>query len=259
MKILGINGSYRGGRGQTAAFLDLLLSGASIGGADCESISLADFKINRCLGCNACHSEAHFLKCLYTDKDDVAGLFARISASDMVVYATPVYVFGISSLLKSFLDRLYSTSDVNQMRVTDSGLFFHHIDKAVCSKPFVSLVCCDNLEYQMPINARDYFRSFGRFMDARQAGELVRNACMFFRNVRQGEKQEDFPNMTKIYNAYQQAGYELATQGFIRPRTQKQANREVIPVPLFGWLKRFKPFKQAMVFQSKLYLSKITK
>jgi hypothetical protein len=187
---------------------------------------------------------------MYADKDDVAEIFSKIAVADLVIYATPVYVFGMSGLLKTLLDRLYWTSDVNEMRVTRSGLFFHHVNEAVCSKPFVSLICCDNLDAEMPKNARDYFRTYARFMDAPHVGELVRNGGRLFGHGH-GTAIERFPKIAEVYAAYKQAGRDLALAGRISPSTQRCANQEIISVPLFGLLKQLKPFKRVMVEKAK--------
>jgi len=247
MKILAINGSYRGEKGQTSAFLELLFSGAREAGAECEEIALSRFKINRCLGCNTCHNPEHYLKCVYSDKDDVARIFEKMAAADLLIYATPIYVFGISSLLKSFLDRLYGISDVYKMCVTQSGLMFHHVEQAICSKPFVSFVCCDNMEDLTPKNVQEYFRNFSRFMDAPRVGVLTRNCVRFFENAHKPEIKENFPKITDVTEAYKQAGRELAVLGRIQRRTQKRANQEIIPVPFFNFLKRVKTIKPFML------------
>jgi putative NADPH-quinone reductase len=250
-----INGSHRGDRGHTRHLIDLLFEGAQAAGAGCDVVTLARQKINRCLACNECHTPQHHLKCLYDGKDDVTKIFAKIAAADLVVYATPVYVFGISGLLKTFLDRLYSTSDVNEMRVTRSRLFFHHVDDAICSKPFVSLICCDNLDSEMPRNVRDYFRIYARFMDAPQVGELVRNGGRLFGYGHDPKAVERFPKIGEVYEAYRQAGRELALNGRISRPIQRRASQEIIPVPFFGLLKRLTPFKQVMAQRAKEMMS----
>ena len=40
--------------------------------------------------------------------DDMAGLKEQILASDMVVFVTPLYYFGMSAQLKTVIDRFYS-------------------------------------------------------------------------------------------------------------------------------------------------------
>ncbi len=146
--------------GHTRVLIDHLFKGATAAGADCEAVTLARCKVNRCLVCGKCHTSEHYLECLYSEKDDVAAIFAKIASADLVIYASPVYVFGVSSLLKTFLERFYSTSDVNQLRVTRNGLFFHQVDERICTKPFVSIVVCDNIDPETPKNACD--RRFSR-------------------------------------------------------------------------------------------------
>lgn len=251
MKLLAINGSYRGDKGHTRYLLDLLFQGAREAGAECGVVTLASHKVNRCLSCDQCHQNEHSLQCAYHDKDDVAAIFAEMAQSNILVYATPVYVFGVSGLLKTFIDRMYSTSDVNELQVTKSGLLFHHVDHSICSKPFVSLICCDNLEDEMPLNARSYFRTFSRFMDAPHVGELVRNGGKLARYGRDLERRKRFPRLEQVYNAYVQAGRELVHEGRIRPATQRTASQELIPVPFFRILKNLPQFKQAMFTHAK--------
>ncbi len=253
MKILAINGSYRGDQGHVGFLIDRLFQGATTAGVECQVATLAKLKINRCLACDECHTAEHYLKCLYADKDNVADVFAKIAAADLIIYATPVYVFGVSGLLKTFLDRFYSTSDVNQLRVTQSKLFFHHVDERVCSKPFVSLVVCDNLDAEMPRNASEYFRLFARFMDAPHIGELIRSGGRLFGYGRDPQAVKRFPKIRDVYVAYEQAGHELALNGRISVATQSKANQEIIPVPFFGLLKHLTPFKRVMVQKAQEY------
>lgn len=251
MKLLAINGSYRGDQGQTRYLLDRLFQGGREAGAECEIITLAKHRINRCLSCGECHESDHYLQCAYHDRDDVAAIFGKMTQADIIIYATPIYIFGISGLLKTFLDRMYSTGDVNNLQITKSGLLFHHIDHSLCSKPFVSLICCDNLEDETPSNVIAYFRTFSRFMDAPIVGELVRNGGRLAGYDRNPERRARFPRLADVYNAYVQAGRELAWDGRIRPSTQRSARQEIVQVPFFRILKNFSPFKPVMLKRAK--------
>jgi len=255
MKLIAINSSHRGDSGHTGVLIDRLFKGAIAAGADCRTVTLAKYKINRCLACGKCHGSEHYLECSYAEKDDVAAIFAGIASSDLVIYATPVYVFGVSSLLKTLLERFYSTSDVNQMRVTHSGLFFHHVDERLCAKRFVSLVVCDNLDPETPKNACEYFRTFARFMDAPHVGELARNGGRLFGHGHDSKAAERFPKIRAVYAAYEQAGRELALDGRISAATQRKANEEIIPIPFFSLLKHLTPFKRAMVRKAQEYFA----
>ena len=242
MKILAINASYRGEKGHTHFLIDKLFQGAVATGAECETITLAKLKINRCLACGHCHTVDHSLQCIHDDKDDVRAIFQKIAGADILIYATPVYVFGMSGLLKTFIDRINATGDTLNLRVSEKRLMFHHIDRAICSKPFVVLVCCDNLETETPKNVLSYFRTFSRFMDAPQVGILVRNGGRISGYGSDPDRPKRFPKILEVYAAYEQAGRELTREGRIRHGTQRRANQEIIPVPFFSLLKRL-PFK----------------
>ncbi len=255
MKLIAINSSHRGDAGHTRVLIDRLFMGATAAGADCEVITLAKCRINRCLACGKCHTSEHRLECVYAEKDDVAAILAKIASADLVIYATPVYVFGVSALLKTFLERFYSTGDVDQIRVTRSGLFFHHVDETVCSKPFVSLVVCDNPEPETPQNAREYFRTFARFMDAPHVGELIRSGGRFFGYGYDPRAAERFPKIRAVYAAYEKAGRELVLDGRISAATRRDANQEIISFPFFGLLKRMTPFKRLMARKAQDYFA----
>ena len=254
-KILAINGSYRGEKGHTHFLVEELFQGVRSAGGDCEEIVLAKHKINRCTACDQCHSPEHPLECAYTARDDVASLFEKMMAADLLIYATPIYIMGISGLMKVFIDRMNSTGDTRAFCITHSGLFFHHINPALCSKPFALLICCDNLDAEMPRSTLVYFRAYGRFMEAALVGTLVRNGGSISASRKTLSDASMQARLTEIHSAYRQAGEELATIGRIRHRTQNLANREIIPVPLFGLLKHFLPFKRVMVERAKELLT----
>ncbi|OGP52976.1 MAG: hypothetical protein A2Y65_05380 [Deltaproteobacteria bacterium RBG_13_52_11] len=253
MKILAVNASHRGDKGHTRFLINRLFKGATAVGATCEVVTLAALKINRCLSCGRCQTEETHLRCVYDDKDDVRGVFQKMAEADLIIYATPVYVFTMSGLLKTFIDRMYATGDIFDLRVSERGLMFHHIDRAVCSKPFVTLVCCDNLEAETPKHVLSWFRTFSRFMDAPQVGVLVRNGGRLSGHGRDPGLEKKVPKIFEVYAAYEQAGRELATAGRIRRATQRQANQEIVPAPLFGILKRlrFKPLKRKFIEQAR--------
>ena len=146
MKIIAINGSHPGIRGYTHFLIKKLFKGAKNAGADCEEITLAKLKMNICKSCGICNTEKHLLKCIYEKKDDVAMIFNKMREADIIIYATPIYVFNMSGLIKVFIDRINATDNSKEFKLSESGLFFHHISKDIYSKPFVTLICHDNFE-----------------------------------------------------------------------------------------------------------------
>jgi multimeric flavodoxin WrbA len=108
MKILLISGA-RNPNGQTSKAAAALLHGASEAGASVEQVLLPTFKIERCRQCEAngwglCRAEG---RCII--EDDLKIIKAKISAADLVVFATPVYYGDLAESLRGFLDRLRRT------------------------------------------------------------------------------------------------------------------------------------------------------
>jgi multimeric flavodoxin WrbA len=246
MKIVAINASHRGDQGYTRFLIDLLFQGAVEAGAECEVVTLARLRLNRCQACDNCQQTvqvpvdpaAFTPHCVWDLKDDAHLIFEKMAAANLLIYATPIQIFHISGLMKVFLDRLYALGHSSDLRLSEAGLMFHYVDHRIVSKPFVPLFCCGNLEAETPRNALAYFRTFSRFMDAPIVGELVRNGAELAGHGKDTRAAERFPRLQKIYAAYQEAGRELACDGHIRKVTQRRANQEIIPVPLFSLWKR---------------------
>jgi hypothetical protein len=77
------------------------LEGAEAAGAEVENIFLAGKEINHCKACYQCLSSGG--KC--SIDDDVGDLMSKFVVSDIVVFATPLYVHSVSGMLKLFMDR----------------------------------------------------------------------------------------------------------------------------------------------------------
>ena len=248
MKILVINSSHRGDAGYTRFLIDKLVKGAEEAGAECEVVTLAKLNINRCLSCGKCNTKDHFLRCVYDDKDDVRGIFNKMAEADLIVFATPIYIFTITGLLKTFLDRLYSTGNAFELRMTDSGMFFHHVNPDICSKPMAVLICCDNIEEETPRNAITFFKTYSKFHDAPLVGMLVRNAGRFTGHGKDPDAHLRAPKLPEVYAAFVSAGRELALNGRIQPSTQKRACQNILPVPPWhNLVKNLRSYKSKMM------------
>jgi multimeric flavodoxin WrbA len=74
----------------------------ALGEVDFEIVMLSDYNLKYCRGCRLCFDKGEAFCPL---KDDRDVLFAKIDASDGVIFATPNYNFMMSGMMKSFLDR----------------------------------------------------------------------------------------------------------------------------------------------------------
>lgn len=99
MKILGINGSHRAGKG-TAALLQIALDEAAALGAEIEMIELSQCNIEFCTGCNKCMAKT----CCSID-DDMTTIMEKMKEADGIIVASPNYFTDVSARTKNFMDR----------------------------------------------------------------------------------------------------------------------------------------------------------
>src|SRR4030065_2750343 len=99
-KILGIVGSPRR-NGNTHVLVSRVRRGVRAGGANTERILLKDLNILECDGCDRCWKGKH----VCSKADDMRDLHPKILDADAIVLGTPVYWFGPTAIMKSFIDR----------------------------------------------------------------------------------------------------------------------------------------------------------
>jgi multimeric flavodoxin WrbA len=99
LKVLGISASPRE-RGNTDLLLRRALEGAEAAGAEVEVVALRDLKIGPCIECYKC---ARTGRCAV--EDDYQAVYAKLLATDRLVFATPVFFMGPSAQAKLLIDR----------------------------------------------------------------------------------------------------------------------------------------------------------
>ena len=102
MKILVLTGSPRKG-GNSNTLADNFIRGAEEAGHQVFRFDAAFKEVHPCIGCNKCGMNG---PCIF--KDDFEFVRQHIVDADMVVFATPMYYFGISAQLKAVIDRFYA-------------------------------------------------------------------------------------------------------------------------------------------------------
>lgn len=103
MNILVLSGSPRKG-GNTDLLVDAFVKGASPK-HHVEVVSVHDYKINPCMGCNACFRREDHACC---QKDDMQIVYEKMAKAEMLVIASPVYFYGLSAQLKTVIDRFHN-------------------------------------------------------------------------------------------------------------------------------------------------------
>jgi len=99
VKVLGIMGSPRR-HSNTEILLDKALDGAREAGAEVEKVLVSKLKISPCLEIYACRKDGN---CAI--KDDMQLLYDKLLEADHIIFASPIFFYGITSQAKAIVDR----------------------------------------------------------------------------------------------------------------------------------------------------------
>lgn len=109
---------------------------------DVEIVSVADYRVNPCVGCNSCFTrEGH--RCF--QKDDMSFIYDKLRKADVAVIASPVYFYGISAQLKAMIDRLH-TPMRNEFQIKKLALIL--VGAATLPELFDAI----EMQYQLVLN-----------------------------------------------------------------------------------------------------------
>lgn len=114
MKILMIEGARKGGN--TDALADQFCKGAKQSGHETDREYLFTKDMHGCLGCTKCRNSDG--TCVW--KDDLTDLNQRILESDVLVFVSPVYFYGVTAQLKMAMDRTFNIED----QIHDKKVYF---------------------------------------------------------------------------------------------------------------------------------------
>lgn len=116
MKIVVLGGSPNK-KGSTDILADCFRQGAEEAGHAVEMIDIAHADIHPCIGCIHCGYEGPCVQ-----KDDVEAIREKILDADMLVFATPLYYYGMSAQLKKMIDRFCAFNSSIQRKHMKSAL-----------------------------------------------------------------------------------------------------------------------------------------
>ncbi|RLE60707.1 MAG: flavodoxin family protein [Thermoprotei archaeon] len=132
MKIIGLNGSPRR-YGNTAKMLEVALETAKTLGASVERIDLYQYKIEPCVGCLSDDELVCKLPCKI--RDDMETIYNKIQEADGIIFATPVYWFNMSGVMKNFIDR-----------ITVFENMIHHVGRSLVEGKVAGIIAAGNEE-----------------------------------------------------------------------------------------------------------------
>jgi multimeric flavodoxin WrbA len=224
MKITAFNGSPRGENGNTYLMTEEFLAGAREAGAETEHVLLAHKRIGHCVGCFACWLKTPGV-CVI--KDDMAGLLGKFAASDIVLYATPLYVDNVTGIMKNFMDRLIPLGDPRFAKTPD-GECRHIIRNG--KSPDIAVIANSGFPEQSHFQVlKLLFRRVARNMNARVVAEIYRGGGEIFRST----GLVLLPFIARYKKLLREAGKEVAAGRAISAETAAALEKPIVPEDMY--------------------------
>jgi multimeric flavodoxin WrbA len=222
MKITAINGSPKGKKSTTYLMVEEFLKGARDLKAETEHILLSNLKIHHCIGCLSCWTKTPGICVFHDDMQKI-----NLSDSDIILFATPLYVDNISGLLKNFMDRnIYS--GVPTITKDAKGEAVHPKRQKVRPKIMIMANCGFPGQSHFEV-LKVLFRRVARNYQTDLIGEIYRDEGPLLTWPEAG--------LNEIVEKYKlllrQAGKEIVQKLRISVTTQKALEEELIPQDLY--------------------------
>mgnify|MGYP003820737023 CR=1 FL=1 len=223
MKVLAINGSPRGKTGNTEILLEQFLKGCNEEGIEIETIYLKDKNIKHCSGCFTCWTKTPG-KCIH--KDDMEEFLIKISQADIMVYATPLYYFTVTGLMKDFMDRMLPLNKKEIVKIGDS---YSH-PRRFRELP-VKTVLISNCGFPGNYNFSGLVETF----KVMARGNLAATILCGQGGILNAISSDD--TLTKMYESFfkalRSAGREVVSLGYIKTETQTILDKDVIDPDIY--------------------------
>jgi len=225
MKITVFNGSPRAERSSSHIMVEAFAKGANEAGAELENIFLVNKNIHYCLGCFNCWIKTPG-EC--SIKDDMGELLEKYLNSDMVVFASPVYVGSVSGIMKNFLDRLLPLADPHLI-MGKQGVMSHPYRQ----QKYPKIILISNCGFPEQAHFK-YFRSIFAYMADNSGMEIV---AEIYRGEGELLKRNELilrPFIDHYKKMLQRAGKEIAQTGKLSEKTHTELEKPLIPYEMYA-------------------------
>ena len=216
MKILSVNSSPRSGRNShTELLLIHLAKGMREAGAEVCIVNLREKIVKACLGCFTCWTKTPG-RCIQAD-DMTNELLPRVKASDLIIYATPLYYHTMNAVMSNFRERLLPLSHPF-LEKCEGKMAFQMRHKL---PPAVWLSVC-GLPEESEFDSFSNFLNSTRHSDTRIVAEIYRTSSEAMKHPAFKKELDD------ILEATTQAGRELVRYMKISPRTMERIKQPLM-------------------------------
>lgn len=224
MKVLAVNGSPRGSKGNTEVLLVEFLKGCEDAGAETETVYLKDKNIKHCEGCFTCWTKTPG-KCIH--EDDMEELLEKQKQADIVIYATPLYVFTVTGIMKDFMDRRIPLAKRDIIKVGDKYAHPKRYEKEKSTKN----VLISNCGFPGNYNFDGLVKTFEVMCKANLAGTILCGQGGVLSGIKYDKELKKM--YEQFFVALRNSGKEVVSLGHITEETQAVLDKEVIDPEIY--------------------------
>ena len=221
MKITIFNGSAKAEQGNTHIMVEAFLQGAREAGAEVENVLLAQKTIHSCKACKACWLKTPG-QCF--QRDDMDELLLKFSSSEIVGFATPVYVDNVSGIMKNFMDRLIPIGDPHWEK--DEHGECRHIKRHENPRSFIAIANCGFPEQSHFQVLQILFRRIARNMSCELAAEIYRGGG----GLLSSNDEQLRPFIESYKELLRKAGFEVVNDLRLTNDTIEQLEKPLLPM-----------------------------
>ena len=215
MNVLLLRGNPRKD-GFTQRLTDRFAAGVRETGAVLTDVDLTSVSVQPCLGCFHCWLVQPG-QCVHSDA--MKDLLPQVLAADVIVCATPVYFFSMSSYLKAFFERLFPLS-AEGLEPSGLGFLRNRLREPERwrDKKFISIAvgALRSPQTYEPLNQT--FRLIADTLGMELGGQLTRPESHLL-----PYKFSKPKTVKRVETAFFKAGREAGTTGRIAPKTMEEA------------------------------------
>lgn len=221
MKITVFNGSPKAERSNTHVIVENFLAGAQSTGAEVEEVFISNYDIQFCKSCKRCWERTSG-ECGIND--DMKILKEKVLSSDIIGFASPVFVDNVTGIMKNFMDRLIVLGDPHWTK--DPNGECRHVMRYEKPNKMVVISNCGYPEQSHFQVFRLLFRRMARNMGWDIVGEIYRGGG--------GLLTSTDKSIQPFVNAYKElvkkAGVEAISNLKISEETMFKLGKPILPV-----------------------------
>lgn len=212
-KVLLIDSSPRGKKGYTSMYCDKIEQFIKEKNIEVNRVALSQYKIQNCLGCLHCWLKRDG-KCII--KDDASELYQIYEQADLIIYAFPLYAYGVPGLLKNFIDR----GVMRQYQYFEKGLSeIRHPRRDKKNQAFIVFSICGFPGFSQYDSVKSFFKLYSHSSHAPLVAEIYRPGGIFLvQNPFQYQKLRQFLEGLK------ETLHQVIDTGKVKPRTIRKMN-----------------------------------